>query len=182
MVEPMLYSTLIETQAIREAKHRKEIAAMHPSTQRRRRIAARLALIALIGLGGLGAPRTPAQPLGLIAAPQAHAFTGGLTLYLPHVRRGALVTPLQFASAIDVFGRPINPATTFPYGITKLYASAVVTDGAGQTAKILFISPDGGGSEGGKTLTSDEERVTVSISGSGGAPLARGTYIARFSL
>ena len=155
---------------------------MHPSTQRRRRIAARLALIALIGLAGLGAPRTPAQPLGLIAAPHAYAFTGGLNLYLPLVRRGPIVTSLQFASAIDVLGRPLNPATTFPYGITKLYASAVVSDGAGQTAKILFISPDGGGTEGGKTLTSNEERLTVSLPGSGGAPLPRGTYTARFSL
>jgi hypothetical protein len=155
---------------------------MHRPTERRRRIAARLALIALIGLGALGALPASAQPLGLSAPPHTRAFTGGLILYLPLVRRGALVTPLQFASAIDVLGKPLDPATTFPYGITKLYASAVVTDGSGQFANILFISPGGSGTQGGKTLTSDEERVTVSITGSGGAPLARGTYTVRFSL
>ena len=147
---------------------------MHQSTQRYRRIAARLALIALIGLGGLGAPRTPAQ--------QAYAYTGGLKLYLPLAQKGAAVSPLQFASALDSLFRPLDPATTFSYGITKLYASAVVSDGSGQFAKILFIRPDGSGSESGKPLTSNEERVTVSISGSGGAPLDRGTYRARFSL
>src|SRR5262245_44576442 len=99
--EGVLYSTLIETEAIREAQRRKETTAMHPSRQRYRRIAARLALIALIGLGGLSAPRTPAQ--------QAYAFTGGLNLYLPLAQKGATVSPLQFASALDSLFRPLDP-------------------------------------------------------------------------
>ena len=139
-------------------------------------------LIVLSALGALGVPAVPARNSGLYAIPSAHAADSVPQAYIPFVHKGGKPTPLEFASAIDIYGVPIDPSTTLSYGITKLYASTVVRGGNGQYANILFVRPGGGGTQAGKYLSSDEERVTVSISGSAGAPLDRGVYTIRFSL
>jgi hypothetical protein len=157
----------------------KEANAMRRSTQRNRFIAIALMLAAPLALALLWLQPTAARQVSEQPALARSQQAGAPPIYLPIVRRGVNVTPLQFASAIDAFGVPIDPDTTFSYGITKLYASTVVTGGQNQVSRTLFIRPNGFGSQAVYTIPSAEARVTTSISGT---PLDRGTYTIKFFL
>lgn len=108
--------------------------------------------------------------------------------YLPIVISSPVVGPLQFASSVDANGAPVDPATTFNYGIQYLYISVTVTAGKNLPWRTEW-TVDGNrqtGLDRSGTVSSSLSRITNSIcygpTGICGSAVPRGTYQVNFFL
>lgn len=131
-----------------------------------------------------------ALPPSAPAVAPAAVVTADNPRFIPIVNTGIVVQPLQFSTQVDAqTGAPINPATTFDYGVKSLYVSSIIGNAEEQKYGIEVTFPDGKVVGGQADFTVFDSPYSVAIvfcrtSGfrcgdSGTVALPRGTYKAR---
>lgn len=91
-------------------------------------------VLLLVLVGGMCLGRAAASPLPVADAGQ---------IYLPLLVSGTRVSSLQFATAVTEENQPVNPATAFPSGTDRLYATTVIAGAVGQELRFVWTLPAG---------------------------------------